>query len=205
MVPQAHETKEDLLQKGINLLESQNNDQALAFFEEALKRDPESVRAISDKGIIFARQGKFEEAKKLFDTAISISEKKGVIDYRPIVNAGIVLSIYGDPVEAIQYFDRVLNNRDKAPKDAVLAALVNKGVTLFEDGKYEESITYFDQALAIEPNRLGALVNKANALQELGEYKEALKYFERAYDIDKDPLSWKPRYVIVKTLAPFLN
>jgi len=198
LIPDPTDTKEELLQAGIQLLESQNNEQAIAFFDEALKKDPESVRAMSDKAIALARQGNIHDAKQLFDFAIKASEKKGEVDYRAVVNAGIILSIFDDPDEALKYFDRVIDNADKARKEALVAAYVNKGRTLLEKGQYQESIVYFDKALELEPNRLGAVINKANALQELKQYKEALKYFEQAYQIDKDPLSWKPRYVIVK-------
>lgn len=204
LVPDPTDTKEELLEAGIELLESQNNEQAIAFFDEVLKKDPENVRALADKGIALARQGKINDAKQLFDFAIKSSEKKGSVDYRAVVNAGIILSIFGNSDEAITYFDRVINNADKVPQDALVASYVNKGVTLFEKGQYKESIVYFDKALEIEPTRLGAIINKANALQELQQYSEALKYFEQAYKVDKDPLSWKPRYVIIKFTDYFL-
>lgn len=198
LIPDPTDTKEELIEAGIELLESQNNEQAIAFFDEVLKKDPESIRALVDKGIALSRQGKFDDAKQLFLFAIHTSEKKGTVDYRAVVNAGIVLSVFGNQDEAIPHFDRVINNADKVPKEALIAAYVNKGVTLFEKGQYKESIVYFDKALELEPNRLGAVINKANALQELKQYKEALKYFEQAYKIDKDPLSWKPRYLVIK-------
>ena len=198
LIPDPTDAKEELLEAGIELLESQNNEQAIEFFDEVLKKDPESIRALVDKGIALSRQGKFDDAKQLFLFAIHTSEKKGTVDYRAVVNAGIVLSVFGNQDEAIPHFDRVINNADKVPKEALLAAYVNKGVTLFEKGQYKESLVYFDKALELEPNRLGAVINKANALQELKQYKEALKYFEQAYEIDKDPLSWKPRYLVIK-------
>lgn len=198
LIPDPTDTKEELLDAGVDLLENQKNEQAVLFFDQVLKKDPGNIGALVDKGIALARQGKVNDARQLFDFAIKTSEKVGVIDYRAIVNAGIILSVYGDPDDALRYFDRVINNSDKVTKDTLIAAYTNKGVVLFEKGKYQESIVYFDKVLEIEPTRLGAIINKANALQELKQYKEALKYFEQAFKIDKDPLSWKPRYVIIK-------
>lgn len=197
LIPDPTDTKEELFDAGVDLLENQKNEQAILFFDEVLKRDPSNIGALVDKGIALARQGKINDARQLFDFAIKTSEKTGAVDYRAVVNAGIVLSVYGDPDEALKYFDRVINNSDKVRKDTLIAAYTNKGVVLFEKGKYQESIVYFDKVLEIEPTRLGAIINKANALQELKQYKEALKYFEQAYQIDKDPLSWKPRFVII--------
>ena len=148
-----------------------------------------------------ARQGNFNNAKQLFDKAIELSESNGVVDFRAVVNAGIVMSIYGDPNQALVYFDRALANENKLRQETLTAALINKGVTLLERGEYEESIIYFDRVLEMEPDRIGALVNKANALQELRRDSEAHPLFIKAHQLSDDPLSWKPKFVIVKAIA----
>ncbi|HUU48843.1 MAG TPA: tetratricopeptide repeat protein [Nitrosopumilaceae archaeon] len=193
-----NETNEELLEKGIELLESKNNLAALEFFNQALEKDPSNIRALVDKGIVLARQGNYKEAKLVFDRAIDFSEEKGAVSYKAIANAGIVLSIYGDPEEAIQYFDRVLDNKENVKQETLVATLVNKGVTLLKQEKHDESISYFDMALEIEPDRIGALVNKANALQDQRKFDEAFELFKKAHKLSKDPLSWKPTFVIVK-------
>ncbi|MDH3502542.1 MAG: tetratricopeptide repeat protein [Nitrosopumilus sp.] len=192
------DTKEKLIEKGIDQLEAKNNLTALEFFNKALERDPTDIKALVDKGIVLARQGSYKDAKAVFDKAIEVSESKGIVSYKAVVNAGIALSIYGDPEEAIKYFDRVIDNEENVKQETLLAALVNKGVTLFEQGKYEESLPYFDRALEIEPERIGALVNKANSLQELKRFDEAFELFKKAHLLTKDPLSWKPTFVIIK-------
>jgi len=192
------DTKEELIEKGIELLDQKNNLAALEFFNKALEKDPTNIKAQIDKGIVLARQGNYKDAKTVFDKAIQLSEIQGAVNYKAIVNAGIVLSIFGDPVEAIRYFDRVLDNEKNVKQETLLAALINKGVTLIRQEKYEESILYFDRALEIEPERIGALVNKANALQDLKRYDEAFVFFKKAHQLSKEPLSWKPIFVIVK-------
>ena len=172
------DTKQELIEYGIGQLEAKNNIAALEFFNKALEKDPSDIRALVDKGIVLARQGNYEDAKRIFDKAIEISESKGTVNYKAIVNAGIVLSIYGDQQQAHKYFDRVLENESSVKQETLLAALINKGVTLLEQGKYEESLQYFDRALEIEPERLGAIVNKANALQELKRFNEAFELFK---------------------------
>jgi len=192
------DTKQELLEYGVNQLELKNNLAALQFFNKALDKDPRDVKALVDKGIVLARQGNYKDAKALFDKAIEISELQGKVNYKAIANAGIVLSIFGDPDEAIKYFDRVLYNEKDVKQETLIAVLINKGVTLLEQGKFEESIPYFDRVLEMEPDRIGALVNKANALQELDRTDEAFPLFIRAHELSKDPLSWKPTFVIIK-------
>ena len=198
---QPDDPPQELIEIGVELLEAKNNLAALEFFNKALDKDPRDVKALTDKGIVLARQGQYKDAKAIFDKAIEISEINGAVNYKAIANAGIVLSIYGDPDEAIKYFDRVLDNEKDVKQETLLAVLINKGVTLLEQGEYEESLFYFDRALEIEPERIGALVNKANALQELHREDEAFPLFIKAHQLSKDPLSWKPQFVIVKAIA----
>ena len=196
--PEPSDSKQELIEQGTEALLEKNNLTALEFFNVVLEKDPSNIQAITNKGIVLARQGNFNNAKQLFDKAIDLSIVKGAVDYRPIVNAGIVMSIYGDPDEAMVYFDRVLENEDKLSRETLMAALINKGVTLLEGGDFEESIPYFDRALELEPDRIGALVNKANALQELHRDDEAFPLFIKAHKLSSDPLSWKPKFVIIK-------
>ena len=201
ILPETSASKQELIEHGIDELQNKNNLSALEFFNAALEKDPKDIQAMINKGIVLARQGNFEDAKRLFDKAIDLTESKGEIDYRAIVNAGIVMSIYGDPDVAIEYFDRVLAHEDNVRQETLMGALINKGVTLMEQGKYEESLPYFDRALEMEPDRIGALVNKANALQELHRDDETHPLFITAHKLSKDPLSWKPKLVIVQAIA----
>ena len=194
-------SKQELIEHGIDELQNKNNLSALEFFNVALEKDPKDIQAMINKGIVLARQGNFDDAKRLFDKAIEITESRGKLDYRAVTNAGIVMSIYGDPDTAIVYFDRVLANEDNVRQETLMGALINKGVTLMEQGKYEESLPYFDKALEMEPDRIGALINKANALQELHRDNEAHPLFIKAHKLSKDPLTWKPKFVIVKAIA----
>ena len=198
ILPSSTASNQELVEQGIEQLVATNNLAALELFNRVLDKDPNNIKALADKGIILARQGNYKDAKSVFDKAIELSEKNGKIDYRIVANAGIVLSIYGDPDQAHAYFDRVLEHKDIVRQETLVAVLVNKGVTIFEQGDYEESLKYFDEALSIEPDRVGALVNKANALQELKRTNEAYELFKKAHQLSDDPLSWKPKFVIVQ-------
>lgn len=186
-----------LVELGIEQLNVGDPKDALIYFNEALKKNPDSIRALVDKGVAHARSGDLDGAKAIFDQAIKAGEKQGKVDHRAVVNAGIALSIYGDPNDAMVYFDLVIENASIVRQETLYAALVNKGVALYELEQFDEAIKYYDQALELNPGKLGAIVNKANALQEQGKYDEALKWFEKAYDITKDPLAWKPSFIVI--------
>lgn|GEM_PF-2267741 len=187
-----------LVELGVEELKNDDHESAILYFDEALKRNPDNVKALVDKGIASARIGKLADAKYLFDQAIRVGERQNNLDYRAVLNAGIAVSIYGNHTDAIKYFDMVIDNSNSVDPYILYGAYVNKGVMLHEGQKYEEALVLFDKALEINPGRLGAIVNKANALQELHRYGEALEWFEKAYKITTDPLRWKPTYVIVE-------
>lgn len=194
--PETSTTK--LLEKGVENIKEEDNEIAILYFNEALKREPDNVKALVDKGIATARTGKLAEAKFIFDQAIKIGETKNNLDYRAVINAGIAISIYGNQTDAMTYFDKVIANADKVDKNTLYAAYVNKGIAYYEQNQYEEAMELYDKALEINPGRLGAIVNKANALQETKRYDEALSYFEQAYKITTDPLRWKPTFVLIE-------
>ena len=193
----SYDSFEKIIEKGIEELKYGDNEDAIIYFDEALKRNPDNVRAMVDKGVAKASSGDLDGAKQLFDQAIKIGEKNKSVDYRAVVNAGIALSIYGNQTEAMSYFDRVIDNSNIVRQETLYAALVNKGIVLYEQEKYADSIIYYDQALEINPGKLGAIVNKANALQEMRNYTQALEWFEKAYKITKDPLAWRPSFIVI--------
>ncbi|RDJ32451.1 MAG: tetratricopeptide repeat protein [Crenarchaeota archaeon] len=195
--PSSYDSFEKIVEKGIEELKYGDHEDAIIYFDEALKRNPDNVRAMVDKGIAKASTGDLDGAKQLFDQAIKIGEKNKSVDYRAVVNAGIALSIYGNQTEAMSYFDRVIDNSNIVRQETLYAALVNKGIVLYEQEKYPEAISYYDQALEINPGKLGAIVNKANALQEMRDYDQALEWFEKAYKITKDPLAWRPSFIVI--------
>lgn len=187
-----------LVELGVEELKEDDHEAAILYFDEALKRNPDNVKALVDKGIASARLGKLADAKYLFDQAIKVGERQNNLDYRAVLNAGIAVSIYGNHTDATKYFDTIIANSAGVDPHILYGAYVNKGVMLYEEGRYEEAIVQYDKALELNPGRLGAIVNKANALQEMHRYGEALEWFEKAYKITTDPLRWKPTYVIVE-------
>jgi tetratricopeptide (TPR) repeat protein len=68
--------------------------------------------------------------------------------------------------------------------DSSITDLLDKGNSLFTEGRYEEAIQYYDKVLEIEPNDVYVLYNKGNAFYSLGNYTEAIQYFDKALEIE---------------------
>src|SRR5437016_6065413 len=67
--------------------------------------------------------------------------------------------------------------------DAQAAALVEQGITLFQDGKYPEAVDAYTQALALKPDDINAYIGRAVAYTNLGEYDQALSDYERGIEL----------------------
>jgi tetratricopeptide (TPR) repeat protein len=63
---------------------------------------------------------------------------------------------------------------------------LNRGNSLFNQGRYEEAITAYDAALAIKPDKHEALYNKGVVLSNLGRYEEAITAYDAALAIKPD-------------------
>jgi len=69
-------------------------------------------------------------------------------------------------------------------ENSELQMLLDKGVSLSNQGRYEEAITNFDKLLAIYPDDIDALTGKAVTLHDLGRVQDAITYYDKVLEID---------------------
>jgi tetratricopeptide (TPR) repeat protein len=93
-----------------------------------------------------------------------------------------LLAIEGRHKEALEIYDRILNEEPKNIK-----VLLNKGLSLYRLGKHEAAIEYYDKALRIEPNRIEAIVQKGLALSRLRIALESESCFNKAAQLTPLP------------------
>jgi len=87
-----------------------------------------------------------------------------------------------------KYFNEEKSNEidlffEKYYKDPV-DTFLNKGGTLFEEGKYKEAIIIYNRALKINLEDLDLLFYKALALFKLGKYKETIRIYNKILKLD---------------------
>lgn len=81
---------------------------------------------------------------------------------------------YGNPKDAIFYFDKVLSI-----DPTHFNAMFNKGNMLGKMGKYEYAIIAYNDALKIKPEHPVCLLNKGLALHYLAKYVEAVECYDK--------------------------
>ena len=195
-------------QYGVALINNKKYEEAIKFFEEALKINPQCMQAWNKKGVCNFLLGNlknmfhdFEEALKIDNTYFLPYYNLGVafskneyfeqalvfVDksiscksdyYDSWYNKGVYLSNLGRYEEAIIAFDNALKINSTSPN-----SWFNKGLCLYYLSRFDESIECYEKVLIYDSNSLDALKNISITLGEAGRSKEALKYLDKLLKI----------------------
>jgi tetratricopeptide (TPR) repeat protein len=90
--------------KGVALGNQGQYDEAIQAFDEAIRLDPNDVRAWNDKGLALVKQGKYDEAIETYDEAIRIDPNNSKAWNRK----GTALTEQGKYDEAIKAYDEAI-------------------------------------------------------------------------------------------------
>ena len=147
-----------LNQKGLDLYNQGEYQEAIKWYDKALEIDPNYVYALNNKGLALNFLYEYKEAIKYLKRALAIDPNY----VRSLNNIGWALAALGKYKEAIKYLDKAL-----AIDPNFVHAINNKGWALYGQCKYKEAIDYYDRVLRIDPNYTSALHYKKLALEHL--------------------------------------
>jgi DNA-binding SARP family transcriptional activator/TolB-like protein/Tfp pilus assembly protein PilF len=162
--------------------------QAESFFEQALRQDPDNVRAQAGLGAYHAMMGvqlQDNEPAAHLDKAEAII--RPLIDrypnrYGPYYNLGMVYNARWQPKSAAGMFERAIElNLSHAPSYAQL------GHTLALLGRPDEGLQHILYAMRLSPRDPALpywLYFAGRAELELGDYAKAIVYAERAHALN---------------------
>jgi tetratricopeptide (TPR) repeat protein len=121
--------------------------EAIAYYEQALRIKPDFAEAHNNLGAALARTGKIEEAIGHYEQALRIKP-----DYAEAHNnLGTALMQAGRMPEAIEHFEQALRI-----KPDFVEAHVNLGRDLVRLGRLQEAMGHWEQALRIKPDYVEA-------------------------------------------------
>ena len=188
------ETRNELLSKGLEFLDSGKNEKAMKCFDKAMPLLPEFASTVLNfKGITFTRLENAEEAMKCFDKAVELSSDPYPA---PWIGKATIFGILGNTEEAIKCLDKVIKMTDDYPdcrymttvginedtQDYQALAWYNKGVMLL-DGS-EEALKCFDKAVELDPEFVDAWLNKGYTLHHLGKHEESIVCIRKVLELD---------------------
>jgi len=111
----------DLIEKGHMSFNKSKYEEAVKWYDQALKIDPKSTDSLNGKGLVFNKLGRYEEAITWFDKAIEIDPN--FVD--ALYNKGGALAELGKYEEAIVWTNKALdidktNNNASNSKQQIL-------------------------------------------------------------------------------------
>ncbi|MCX6348222.1 MAG: tetratricopeptide repeat protein, partial [Candidatus Aureabacteria bacterium] len=144
---------------------------AIREYKEAIKNQPQFLRAYNNLGNIYAIRNQYDEAARYYALVIRLDPNLAQVHS----NLGNVRYKQGKVEEAIVYFRQALRIRPD-----LVEAWYNLGVARQKQGRLEEAVDAYRKALIYRPQDTSPLVNLGNLFIRLGRFDEAIISFESA-------------------------
>lgn len=141
-------------------------DPAAAAYENAAYDAPQSAAAGHGLALVRQRQGRLEDAARLFRQELA-ARPSAAASYR----LGQVEKAAGRPAAA-----RAALEAARTQDPGCIAALYELGLLAAQEGRPEEAVTFFEEVLARQPGAVQAHFPLGQALQRLGRAEDAKKH-----------------------------
>ena len=148
--------------------------EAIAHYLEALRRNPDCVKAHYNLANALVEQGKIEEAINHYLEALRIDYNNEEAHN----NLGNALAKQGLHEDAITHYSEALKINP-----AYGEAHYNLGVSRAEQGRFDEAVRHYSDALRSNPDDVKTHNNLANALAQQGRFDKAIGHFGEALRI----------------------
>ena len=166
-----------------------NYPQAEQCYRQLIERDPRSVKAYNNLGIVFQAQKRMPEAEWAYRRALEIEPASA----HALYNLAHALQSDGRLDEAEAYYGRVI-----ALDPNAYSACFNLGRLFEAQHRLEEAARLYRRAVEIVPESTVAHVALGDALYQLRRLEEALAAFRAG--IESDPASGAPHFGAGKAL-----
>ena len=167
--------KFNFLKKGNLAYESNNLNEAIRFYDEAIVKDSAFVDAWNNKGLVQMQQAKYDEAIYSFDRAV---------EYKPDYGEALLNNARAN-LAVHQHFAALeqLNQLEKIWPDTSLLYFT-AGLIHHEMGEDGTALTDFLMAKELDSSNAEVLVNIANIYYHQHQSDSAIKYLQDALKIE---------------------
>ncbi|KJS84376.1 MAG: hypothetical protein JM58_11060 [Peptococcaceae bacterium BICA1-8] len=155
--------------------------QAIAFYRESLKIEPNFFEAQYNLGKIYAILGQTKAALQEFTKALKLSPE----DVETLINIGVELSNQGRRKEALASYEKALG---LDPESYLVYS--NVGVEFTALGEYDKAILYHKKALALNSFYADGWYNLACTYSRANDFKNSLKALERSVRLDASNIEY---------------
>jgi len=212
--------------RGLERLNAGEFEEAIAYFDEAVKLEPGNADAILGRGLCWHHIGEQENALSDYDEAIRLQPElaqafayRGALRVRRGETAagmedyGEAIRLQPETASGYEYrahawirqreFEAAVGDLDEAirlePRNS--GAHLYRGCALKELERPEEALKSLNEALRLDPENVVALQTRASLQQERGEYDRAEEDLANAGELQTtDPMKTKRRSLIAGLL-----
>lgn len=163
-------SSEAVFQKGVRLLHSGDAAQAIAFFAEAIQRDPGLVGAYLERGQAYRQRGELVRAVADFTMALTLKPR----EVEAYIRRGNAFTDQGRLDEAIADYTTAMGLAPDQP-----LVYMNRALARARQGKYGYVIEDAGTALRLNARLSGARFVRGVAFANLGRPTEALADFDQ--------------------------
>ena len=149
----------DIILKGNEQYYKKRYDQAIRWYNEALRRDPGNLDGWLNKGTALMKKGNYKEAELCFENCLKINP----FNPSALNNRAYSLAEINRTREALPIAEKALQIN---PHNA--AIVDTYGFILYKLGRFEEALTHFDRSLEMEENYV-RWKHRADVTSEIGQ------------------------------------
>jgi tetratricopeptide (TPR) repeat protein/thiol-disulfide isomerase/thioredoxin len=117
-------------------------DEAIPYFREALKLNPDHLIVLENLGNAYRQQKNWDEARGVLERAVAVGPQDPEANY----SLGMVFAQLNDNDRAYEYLQRALKYRPGYPE-----ALNNLGVLYLRTGRRDEAVASFEECIRVAP------------------------------------------------------
>ncbi len=149
---------------GLIIAREGHPDQALPFFEEALKQSPDHIIALVNLGNAYRQLQRWTVAIETFQRALAIDDRDPEANY----GLGMVCAAMNDTDSAYEYLQKALSARPAYPE-----ALNNLGILYLRTQRRDQAVASFKESIRVAPTFPQAYINLAKVYAIEGATQDA--------------------------------
>jgi tetratricopeptide (TPR) repeat protein len=155
-------------------------DWAIEDFSAFIRLNPNSVAALNERGLSYAKKGEYDRAIADYTEAIRLDR----VSVGPYINRGSAYEKKGELDKALSDFraagSTAASEDIKRVERAIVKALNDRGLSYAKKREYDRAIDDYTEAIRLDRGSALSYSNRASAYEEKGELDKALADFREA-------------------------
>ena len=185
---EALELYENVLRLNENKRKLLKLDEAINYYDKALKINNNNENTLYNKAIALSLKGNNQDSNDLLTKAKSIKDSEDILYAFELNNLNDK-----NYSKVNEIFDCFINENKQITNPGIYNI---KAQSLYEEEKYEDALKYIEKALELNPNYNYAINTKANILDKMGKKDEALLLYQKVAEGEQDNIIFLLNYAL---------